>query len=147
MKRSLLVAGCFAVMASTQTLAADVGVSVTIGQPGFYGHIDIGDFPQPRVIYTTPVVIQPVPVGVVEQPVYLRVPPGHRKHWGKYCGRYDACGRPVYFVRDSWYNNVYVPQYHERHRKENRGDHDGDDDHDNGRGHGHGHGHDHGHDD
>jgi len=31
--------------------AADVGVSISVGQPGFYGQIDIGDFPQPQLIY------------------------------------------------------------------------------------------------
>jgi hypothetical protein len=34
--------------------------------------------------------------------VYLRVPPGHRRNWSRFCGRYDACGRPVLFVRDDW---------------------------------------------
>ena len=38
--------------------AADVGVSISVGQPGFYGQIDIGHFPQPRVVYAQPVVIQ-----------------------------------------------------------------------------------------
>ena len=49
------------------------------------------------------------------EPVYLRVPPGHRKHWAKFCGRYDACGRPVLFVRDEWYTNTYVPRYREHY--------------------------------
>jgi len=31
-----------------------------------------------------------------------------------YCPKYNACGRPVYFVRDRWYNEVYVPQYQGR---------------------------------
>ncbi len=37
--------------------------------------------------------------------------PGHEKHWRKHCAQYNACGRPVYFVRDDWYNNEYVPRY------------------------------------
>src|SRR5262245_12877161 len=117
MKRTpVIAAACLvAAFASSSALAADVGVSVTVGQPGFYGHIDIGDFPQPAVIYPQPVVIQPVPVGVVGAPMYLRVPPGHYKHWAKHCAEYNACGRPVYFVRDSWYNNVYAPRYREMH--------------------------------
>ena len=98
-------------------LAADVGVSVTVGQPGFYGRIDVGNFPPPVLVYPEPVVIQPVPVGVVYQPTYLHVPPGHAKHWSKHCRKYNACGRPVYFVQDQWYNEVYVPQYRERHGK------------------------------
>jgi hypothetical protein len=45
------------------------------------------------------------------QPVYLRVPPGHEKHWSKHCGKYGACGQPVYFVREDWYQTQYVPRY------------------------------------
>jgi len=99
-------------------LAADVGVSVSVGEPGFYGRVDIGNFPQPQVIYPQPVVIQRVPVAVAPQPIYLRVPPGHAKNWRKHCHKYDACGQPVYFVRDDWYNNVYVPRYREEHEHE-----------------------------
>lgn len=102
-------------------LAADVGVSVTVGQPGFYGRIDIGNFPQPQLIYPQPIVIQPVPAGVVRQPMYLRVPPGHAKNWRKQCGKYDACGQPVYFVHDTWYNEVYAPRFRDRGERHGRG--------------------------
>jgi hypothetical protein len=114
-----LIATALAVAAiSTPTLAADVGVSVTIGQPGFYGRIDIGDYPypQPRVIYRQPRVVE----HVYREPIYMRVPPGHAKNWKKYCHRYDACGYPVYFVQDSWYEHDYVPHYREYHRDERR---------------------------
>jgi hypothetical protein len=122
-------------------LAADVGVSVSIGQPGFYGRIVLGNMPQPQVIYTSPVIIQQVPVGVVRQPIYLHVPPGHEKHWDKHCRRYKACGQPVYFVQNNWYQDVYAPNYRQEHgdtrdhedRGGRRDRHDGDD---NGRGHG-----------
>lgn len=113
MKRFLFAAAIS--LATTSALAADVGVSVTVGEPGFYGRIDIGTFPPPVLVYPQPVVIQPVPVGVVYEPVYLHVPPGHAKKWKKHCHKYNACGRPVYFVQDQWYNEVYVPQYRERH--------------------------------
>lgn len=112
--------------------AADVGVSVSVGEPGFYGRIDIGNAPQPELVYPKPVVIQPVPGYVVEEPIYLHVPPGHEKHWRKHCKKYNACGRPVYFVRDKWYNDVYVP-HHRAHGKghdkkygkeHNKGDHE-----------------------
>jgi hypothetical protein len=97
--------------------AADVGVSVSVGQPGFYGRIDIGNVPPPQVIYPQPIIIQ----RVVQppQPVYLRVPPGHAQKWSKHCDKYDACGRPVYFVKDDWYNNVYVPHYQKTHPSAN----------------------------
>ena len=96
-------------------IAADVGVSVQVGQPGFYGRIDIGNFPQPQVIYRQPVLIQPVPVGVVRQPIYMRVPPGHAKHWSKHCREYNACSQPVYFVQERWYNEEYAPHYRQDH--------------------------------
>lgn len=92
-------------------LAADVGVSISIGDPNFYGRLDIGNFPRPVLMYPQPVVIQPAPRGYAPQPLYLRVPPGHAKNWRKHCSRYNACGRPVYFVRDSWYRDVYAPRY------------------------------------
>jgi len=107
-----LMAIVFAVSAE----AADVGVSITVGQPGFYGHIDIGGFPKPQLIYPKPVVIVPGPAGVASPPpVYVHIPPGHEKKWKKHCHKYNACDRPVYFVRDKWYNKVYVPEYQARH--------------------------------
>jgi len=94
--------------------AADVGVSVSVGQPGFYGRIDIGNYPQPELIYARPVVVRRAAAGGVSQPIYLHVPPGHEKKWKKHCSKYNACGQPVYFVRDRWYNDVYVPQHQAR---------------------------------
>ena len=70
--------------------AADVGVSVSIGQPGFYGRINIGNFYEPVVIYPQPILVRSV--YVVPQPIYRHVPAGHVKHWR--------------------YNDAYVP-YHQ----------------------------------
>ena len=122
MKRFLIAAAIAAVTFSTPTLAADVGISVSIGQPGFYGRLDIGDYPQPQVIYRQPIVIERVPMG--RPPVYMRVPPGHAKNWRKHCREYNACGERVYFVQDDWYSREYVPRYQEQHRDrrdDNRG--------------------------
>jgi hypothetical protein len=116
MKR-LLLPLLFAGTAVTSALAAEVGVSITAGQPGFYGRIDINSFPPPRLIYAQPVVIEQVRAVEPASPIYLHVPPGHAKNWRKHCQKYDACGRPVYFVQDDWYNNVYVPQYNAQHGK------------------------------
>ena len=90
----------------------------------------------------------------------------------RFCGRYNACGRPVLFVRDDWYTRSYVPAYREHYRPErvieyreprhmvreverveyrehDRGRHEGWDRggerHGEGRGHGEGHGEGHGH--
>lgn len=111
-------------LAAGSGFAADVGVSVSIGDPNFYGQIDIGNVPRPPVIYSQPVIISHPAVTYVPAPLYLRVPPVHAKNWRKYCYRYDACGRPVYFVQDSWYSNVYAPQI--RAHRYDHDDHDRD---------------------
>jgi len=113
MKRLILAAIVVAASMSAPAFAADVGVSVSVGQPGFYGRLDIGGYPPPQVIYTQPRVIERV--YVEREPVYMRVPPGHAKNWRKYCHRYNACGERVYFVQDNWYNHEYAPRYQEQH--------------------------------
>ncbi len=133
MKRFLFVAAMAAI--AVPALVADAGVSVQIGEPGFYGSIDVGGFPQPQLIYPQPIVIQRVPVGVVREPIYLHVPPGQAKNWSKHCSKYNACGQPVYFVQNGWYNQEYVPRYRESH-SEDHGQRHGND-----RGNGHEKGH------
>ena len=138
MKKLLAV---FALAVAAPAFAADVGVSISISQPGVYGRVDIGRFPQPQVVVAQPVIVQrpvvvhqPQPQVVVVQPepVYMWVPPGHRKNWRKHCGQYNACGVPVYFVRDDWYDrHVHKGAKHR---------HDDDDDDRRGRGHGKGDG-------
>ncbi len=121
--------------------AGDVAVSISVGQPGFYGQINIGNIPQPPLVYAQPMVVQPAPEFVAAPPIYLHVPPGHEKHWSKHCAQYHACGRRVYFVRDDWYNNEYVPRY--RHEHGERGHDEGHARGEGHEGHGHGEGHDH----
>jgi hypothetical protein len=118
MKRiaAVVLAACAVVPAMAQT---SVGVSVSVHQPGVYGRIDIGNFPPPSVavVYPQPVIIAPIPVAAQQQPVYLYVPPGHQKHWSKHCGRYNACGQPVYFVQENWVRE----RYEEHHGHDDRG--------------------------
>jgi hypothetical protein len=130
-------------LAALPAQATDVGVSIGFSQPGVYGRVDIGRYPQPMLIAP-----QPVYVGrpVYREPVYLWVPPGHRRDWRHHCGHYGACGAPVYFVEDGWYRqNVVVRHERERGREWRRDDghdhhHDRGHDRDRGdRGHGHGH--------
>lgn len=135
MKRLLFAV--IAAVAAAPAFAADVSASIGISQPGFYGQINIGEFPRPMVIYAQPVWIKPPSRVVYVEPVYLRVPPGHEKHWSKHCAKYGACGRPVYFVREDWYQSEYVPHHH-HHDYDDRGDgQDRDQEHGNGKGKGH----------
>ena len=112
MKRLLFAAAVCAI--SVSALATDVGVAVSVGQPGFYGRVEIGNLPPPQLVYAQPIVVRPAP-GVVATPIYLHVPPGHAKNWRKHCAQYNACGQPVYFVADRWYNDVYVAHYRGGH--------------------------------
>ena len=110
--KPLLLIACLSLL-SSHAVAADVGVSISVGEPGFYGRLDIGNYPPPRLIYAEPIWVQRAVV--VPEPIYLVVPPGHAKHWAKHCHEYYACGQRVYFIEDSWYQTVYVPQYREQH--------------------------------
>ena len=105
MKSTLAAALATSLLVGLPAQAADVGVSVSISQPGVYGRVDIGRFPQPQLVVAQPVIIQrQVVVVQAPEPVYMWVPPGHRKNWRQYCGQYQACGVPVYFVKDDWYD-------------------------------------------
>ena len=126
--RRFLLATALALAAAVPAHAADVGVSVNIGQPGFYGRIDIGNYPQPRLIYMEPRIVSPLPQASLRRPIYLRVPPGHAKDWAKHCAKYAACGQPVYFVDERWYQEVHSPQYRKQHSGGKREAYRGDDD-------------------
>ena len=117
---ALILGVLFSGPASAQT---NVGVSIDINRPGVYGRVNIGNYPQPVLVSPQPVIIVQQPVAVVRQPIYLYVPPGHQKNWGKHCGRYNACGQPVYFVQEQWvverYRNEY-PRWDDKHDKHDK---------------------------
>ena len=154
MKTFVLAASLLLAAASAAT--ANAAVTVSIGQPGFYGRIDVGNYPAPELIYAQPVIVER-PQYYSARPIYLRVPPGHAKNWSKHCRRYNACNQEVYFVQDSWYNNQYAPRYRQQHarppmhRPQPQHGRPGPDRHDDrhddrpGKGHGHDRGHGNGH--
>jgi hypothetical protein len=64
--------------------------------------------PYPAQTYPQPVY---APQVIQQAPVYLWVPQVQRTNWSQYCGQYGACGVPVYFVQDRWYQqNVMARQ-------------------------------------
>ena len=91
-------------LSSAHAQYANVVISGEV-KPGVYGRVEIGNRPPPPVVYPQPVLIvrEPRPV----QPIYLHVPPGHAKHWSKHCHQYNACNRPVYFVKSKEYEPGY----------------------------------------
>lgn len=112
MKKIFILAGLMTYF-SIPLLANSAGISVSIGQPGFYGQINLGNhYPNPQLVYPNPVTVTPSAIGSPPQPIYLHVPPGHAKKWSKHCYRYNACSQPTYFVQEKWYNDVYRTQYH-----------------------------------
>jgi hypothetical protein len=127
--------------------------------PGVYGQVNIGGDAPPPVVYAQPMVIEPQ--YAPPPPIYLHVPPDHARNWRVHCHEYNACNRPVYFVRSREYEPEYQRHYqdHERERVMERQrweerEREQDRDRGHGRGHDgdeHGHGHDkddrgHGHD-
>lgn len=123
-----LLAGASAASASDTYINATIGGVIS---PGVYGRIDIGNAPPPPVLYPQPLIIQRHAGYASQRPVYLHVPPGHAKNWGKHCARYNACAQPVYFVNvDS--QGRYVDGRRDRRDDRRHGDDD--------RGHGKGHG-------
>jgi hypothetical protein len=118
------VAVAAALIPAMSAQSADIGVSIEIAQPGVYGRVDIGRFPQPpAVVLTIPVIIEPPRVVLAQpvQPVYLWVPLGHRKDWGKHCRHYNACGVPVYFVRHDWYEEQVMVPHRQRSNDHGQG--------------------------
>lgn len=129
----------FSLAPAAQAADVDIGVSIGISQPGVYGRIDIGRYPPPVLVQRSPVVIVQRPHRV--EPVYLWVPPGHQKNWRKHCHRYQACGAPVYFVQDRWYqehvHRGHPGKGHDRGRGHHKHDRHHDWDHDRGPGRDH----------
>lgn len=77
-------------------------VNATVGgplRPGAYGRILIRRGPPPPLLSQQPVIADKALGAVHGGPMYLYLSPGHIRKWGQYCQRYQACDRPVYFVR------------------------------------------------
>ena len=119
-----------ALLLTTSAGATDVAASVSVGGGEFYGRIEIGTAAKPQVVSPIPVVVHPMATEAERVPIYLRVPPGHVKHWSKHCREYGACGERVFFVEERWYNEVYLPSH--QATRERTAEHPG---------HGHGNGH------
>ncbi|MEO8331619.1 MAG: hypothetical protein ABI479_04245 [Gallionella sp.] len=117
----------FAVLALA-SLSAHAGpaiINLSVGgeiSPGVYGQVQLGNAPPPPVLYAQPMIIVRQPPNVAVQPLYLHVPPGHAKNWAKHCREYDACNRPVYFVRSAEYEPGYDKHKNKGHKNEGHSD-------------------------
>ena len=144
--KSLIVAAAL-VAGVTGAARAQAYGNVTVGgafAPGVFGQISIGSNAPPPVMNVQPVIVGRPVYGAA--PIYLHVAPQEYREWGRYCGKYRACGQPVHFVRveqnNRWWDRHvdHHPHHrpnHYRHddgnrwdnRHDNRRDHRGDRDH------------------
>lgn len=123
MKNIILKIAAFSLACSAAlAYASDVNVGVTVSgevAPGVYGRVNIGNAPPPPVYYPQPVTVIRETRYVNAAPIYMHVPPGHEKKWSKHCREYNACSRPVYFVRSEKYGR------HDNHRGSPHDNHHG----------------------
>jgi hypothetical protein len=115
--RLILIAAVLLVSAGVSR-AGGLDINVLLSgevAPGLYGQVNIGKERPPPLLYTQPMLIEsqqaPPP------PIYLHVPPEHARDWRKHCHEYNACNRPVYFVRSREYEPGYQRHYREHERE------------------------------
>jgi len=110
--RNVAIAAIAIVTAAPLASAADKDASAVITgavTPGVYGRVDVANKPLPALVFEQAMFVErPDTAGRVE-PLYLHVPPEHAKNWRKFCDKYQACDRPVFFVKSAEYEPGYKP--------------------------------------
>ncbi len=117
MQKSRLALSMLLLLPLAPAYAADADVRVIVSgeiRPGVYGRVEFGRASPPPVVYAEPRIVVRTPQPVQVQPIYLHVPPGHAKDWSKHCGKYNACGSSVYFVKSA----EYEPKKAKKEKKE-----------------------------
>lgn len=115
MNRSLAALALIA-LGSVAPVMAEVSVSVTLGEPEYYGRIELDEgYYRPRLVNDRPVVLDQRYRNMA--PIYVRAPRDQHSDWRQHCAKYDACERPVFFVRDEWYTQIYAPRYRQLHAR------------------------------
>ena len=110
-----LMLGSLAVHAEQPIINFAAGGEIS---PGTYGEVQFDKKSPPPVLYPQPSIVIRQPPGAVLAPLYLHVPPAHARNWSRYCRKYNACKRPVYFVKSVEYD----PGYQSSHPDEERTD-------------------------
>jgi hypothetical protein len=100
----------------TSICKAQVFFNTSVGTefaPGVYGQINVGNAPPPPVIYPQPTVGGSAVYGA--PPMYVYAPIEETQNWGYFCGKYRACGMPVFFIQYEE-RHPYWTRYHESYR-------------------------------
>jgi hypothetical protein len=90
-----------AVVAASASAAPPRWENVTAGgalRPGVYGQIEVRGAPPP-LVQDKPTMVERPTADARRDPIYLYLPPGQVRRWAQHCARWNACDRPVYFVR------------------------------------------------
>ena len=94
---ALLAAGGAAAQTSNDWRNVNTGGPL---KPGIYGRIAVRDVSTPPpLIYPQPVVANEAIGAPPTQPMFLYVPPGQVRKWKQNCAKWQACDKPVMFVR------------------------------------------------
>jgi hypothetical protein len=124
MKTLQLLAFAFLILGSFYAKAGQPVINLSVGgevAPGVYGQVQFGNAPPPPVVIAQPTIIVREH-GQDERPIYLHVPPNHQQNWAKHCHEYNACNRPVYFVKSREYEPGYRKEERRNERKDERRD-------------------------
>lgn len=82
-----------------------------------YGVVEM-DHPEPRVLNSHPVIVHRNRGNRHADPIFVYVPAHHRRNWTRFCGRYEACRQPVYFLNEVWYHRYLERQERREERRE-----------------------------
>jgi hypothetical protein len=95
--------------------AGQFALAAQAAEFSYFGPVDTSIAPEPGVIYERVVKAAKQKPGDIPQNIrsakvlYLHVPAGEERHWSAHCAKYQACEKPVLFVSEAWYQNVYLP--------------------------------------
>jgi len=130
MKKIHLLVITLLILCSSRANAGQPIINLSVGgevAPGVYGQVQFGNAPPPAVVYEKPQIVFQQQEGEMRKPIYLHVPPEHAKNWANHCRQYNACNRPVYFVKSREYASDYDARKEEHHGEGRRdGEHHGE---------------------
>lgn len=110
-------AAAAALMLGSAAANASTQINISIGDSGYWGVLPALTGYRPEVWNNSPIVAIGTAVAGLSA-IYLNVPDAERHDWKNHCRKYDACNRPVHFVKNDWYRDQYAPEYRRQHPKE-----------------------------
>ena len=104
----------FSACAALAMAAAPAQAEVYLGDADYYGPIPADYGPRAELWNAAPIVAVGIAAAALGAAIYLNVPERHRHNWRNFCHLYNACYKPVHFVRNDWYNERFAPSYRSR---------------------------------